>query len=76
MMKFMIKKKQGKEYEVLLMKVINFKIAVETIKKSICVIRDLYIILNHTRLIIIIKVLFLITNLMALCLQKYAVDLI
>ena len=76
MMKFMIKKKQGKEYEVLLMKVINFKIAVETIKKSICVIRDLYIILNHTRLIIIIKVLFLITNLMDLCLQKYAVDLI
>ena len=72
----MIKKKQGKEYEVLLMKVINFKIAVETIKKSICVIRDLYIILDHTRLIIIIKVLFLITNLMALCLQKYGVDLI
>ena len=72
----MIKKKQGKEYEVLLMKVINFKIAVETIKKSICVIRDLYIILDHTRLIIIIKVLYLITNLMALCLQKYGVDLI
>jgi hypothetical protein len=76
MMKFMIKKKQGKEYEVLLMKVINFKIAVETIKKSICVIIYLFIILDHTRLIIIIKVLFLITNLMAFCLQKYGVDLI